>query len=226
MANSYKATEMNIVASFFFSFMLSSAHAALNSSLSLWWVSKWLRHSASCCMGGLARAGIVGCASPEVYRKNWIHTLLSHNKKLLLSPQITNTGNTSPSAMQILIRTSTSSTVNNKVAYCCSVYLLKYCYFKNALISFKFPSTFKPLLLSNLSELWLWQYAKVFWEHEHNFLPLSSPVAMLEQVRSSTFQMVTYIFKMMGVHLLGETETTTKREDIHLSGKSRFKSLM
>lgn len=181
-------------------------------------------------MGGPARAGIVGCAFPEVCRKNLIHTLLSHNKKLSLSPQITNMGNIFPSAMQILIRTATSFTVNNEVAYCCSVYLLKYCYFKNAWMSFKFPffffSTFKSLLLSNLSELRFWKYAKVFWEHEHNFLPLSSPVTMLEQVQGSTFQMVTYIFKMMGAHLVGETETTSKREGINLSGKSRFKPFM
>lgn len=228
MVNSYKATEVNTMGSIFFSFMLSSAHGVLNSSLSLWWISNWLQHSAACCMGGPARAGIVGCAFPEVFRENWIHTLLSHNKKLSLSPQITNTGNISPSAMWILVCTATSFTVNNEVAYCCTVYLLKYSYFKNTWISFKFFFffTFKSLLLSNFSELWFWKYAKVFWEHEHNFFPLSSPVATLEQVRGSTFQMVTYKFKIMGAHLVRETETTSKREGIHLSGKSRFKPLM
>lgn len=222
MANSHKATEVNIVASFFFSFLLSSAHAGLNYSLSFWWISNWLWHSAACCMCGPARAGIVECAFPEVCRKYWICTPLSHNQKLSLSRQITNMGH-------ILVCSATSFTVNNEVTYCCSVYLLKYCYFKNAWISFKFPFffflTFKPLLLSNLSELWFWKYAKVFWEHEHHFLPLSSPVAMLEPVWGSTFQMVTYRFKMMGAHLVGETETTGKREGIHLSGKSRFKPL-
>lgn len=117
--------------------MLSSAHAALNSLLPLWWISNWLQHSAACCLGGPDTAGLVERAFPEVCRKNWIHTLLIHNKKLSLSPQITSTGNFSPSAMRILVCTATSFTVN-KVAYSCSVYLIKYCYFKNARISFKF----------------------------------------------------------------------------------------
>lgn len=71
-----------------------------------------------------------------------------------------------------------------------------------------------------------WEYVKVFWEHENLLLPLSSRVTVLQPVWGSTFQMVTYSCKQTGVHSVGETETTSKKEGIHLSGKSRFKTLV
>lgn len=170
MANSYKATWVNIVASFFFSFLLSSAHAGLNSSLSFWWISNWLWHSAACCMCGPVRAGIVECAFPEVCRKYWICTPLSHNQKLSLSRQITNMGH-------ILVCSATSFTVNNEVAYCCSVYLLKYCYFKNAWISFKFPFffNFQTLVTFKFVRTLILEICKSFLRTWTSFPPLEFP---------------------------------------------------
>lgn len=212
------------MASFFFLFHVGFSTCRTEVSVITLGDQWWDPHGQSHCSPVPLAAGLASWAFPEVC-KNRIHPFLSHNKKLSLSPQITNTGSISLSAMGNLVCAVTLLTVNKEVAHWCSVYLLKYCYFKNTLLSSKCCP-----LLSNLSELCflmtILEICKSFLRTWKSFAPLSSWVTVLQPVWGSIFQMVTYSCKQTGVHSVGETETTSKKEGIHLSGKSRFKTLM
>lgn len=150
MANRYKATEVKAVRvwlHFFFLFHVGFS-TCRTEVLVITLGDQWCDpHGQSHCSPVPLAAGLASWAFPEVC-KNWIHPFLSHNKKSPLSPQITNTGSISLSVTGNLVCAVTLLTVNKEVAHCCSVYLLKYCYFKNTLLSSKCCP-----LLSNLSEL-------------------------------------------------------------------------
>lgn len=149
MANRYKATEVNAVRvwlHFFFIFTWASALAGLRSRSPLRWISDGIH------MGRAA-------AAPSHRQPVWSVVLFQKSVRTELTPfsavtrschrlQITNAGSISLSATGNLVYAVTLLTINKEVAHCCSVYLLKYCYFKNTLLSSKHCP-----LLSSLSEL-------------------------------------------------------------------------